>query len=697
MRILLSLISAIAVSIPAFAGNTITVDSNHSFAEALAEARAMHAESDAVVTINVAPGTFRITRPIHLTAEDSHLRIVGAGMGRSMITGTLEAPEWRVGDDGVWVSDLSGMMPAGGSVPQLYVGGRRAVCARTPNGISLLPTPEIVETVVNESALTVDGKKGLAVNELKLDAGTSSALASVDPSIASGRLRLNFLHAWDITRRILWGLDTTSVYYISGNKKPWNPTDRCSQLFFDNDKSFLDAPGEFFYDQDRALLYYIPVEGQDPARDRAQIPCARRIFHVKGTENQRVRDISFEGLTLCGTRYDHTWIGNAPQQGAASSDAAVMAMFADDLHFSDCEITLTGNNGIWLRTSCRDCSVERCHLHDLGIGGVKIGDNVIPEDEDALLTRRIRIDNCIISGGGRELPTGIGLMLFHASDCEITHNEVSDFYYSGMSIGWVWGYAHSPSKRNTVSYNHIHHLGWGLLSDMGGVYTLGKSEGTVVSHNCIHDIYSYGYGGWGLYTDEGSTQVRMEYNLVYNCKSSGFHQHYGQDNVIANNIFFNNLKAQLEATRVEDHLSFTFERNVVCYSGDLLYGIHWDEANSRCEKNIYWNRSSAAPLGSSGGSRGVLALFNGKTLEEWTAATGKDSTSLVADPQFADPYAGDFSMKNRRALKKIGFQPFDYTEAGVYGSPEWKSLAALPEARIALYEETVGAYIASDK
>lgn len=686
MKAFLTLVAAVVASVSVYGNDTLTVDCNHSFTEALAEARTIHAHTDAVVTIKVAPGTFRIARPVHFTPEDSHLRIVGAGMGESVICGAIEAPEWRVGRDGVWMADLSSMMPAGGSVPQLYVGGQRAVCARTPNGIGLLPTPKVDELEVSENALSADKSAGLAVNTLHLDDATAAALTEVEPHAASGRLRVNYLHAWNITRRILWGLDAPSrqLYHISGLFKPWNPVNNCSQLFFDNDKSFLDAPGEYFYDQDRAVLYYIPREGQDPVRDRAEVPCARRIFHFKGSEDHRVCDISVEGLTLCGTRYDAPWTGNEPQQGAAQSDAAVMANFADGLRFSDCEIALTGNNGIWLRTGCRDCSVERCYIHDLGIGGIKIGDIAKPADEDALLTRRVRIDNCIITGGGRELPTGIGLMLFNASDCEITHNEVSDFYYSGMSIGWVWGYAHSPSKRNIVTYNHIHHLGWGLLSDMGGVYTLGRSEGTVVSHNLIHDIYSYGYGGWGLYTDEGSTQVRMEYNLVYNCKSSGFHQHYGQDNVIANNVFYGNIKAQLEATRVEEHLSFAFERNVVCFDGGPLFGIKWDKANSRCERNIYWDG-------------GENALFNGQTLAEWRTATGKDAASIVADPQFTDPAAGDFTMNNRRALKKIGFVAFDPSEAGVYGSEAWRTLAALDPARIALYDATVAGYIAAGR
>ena len=227
---------------------------------------------------------------------------------------------------------------------------------------------------------------------------------------------------------------------------------------------------------------------------------------------------------------------------------------ASHILFDDCVVRHTGDSAIWFRQGVRDCRIQHCRLHDLGAGGVRIGEG----DSDPLLphqTHRIVVDNNIIHNGGRVYSTGVGVWIGHSGNNIISHNEIADFRYMGVSVGWQWGYAPSLATQNRIRFNHIHHIGQAYHSDIGGIYTLGPSPGTVIRNNVIHDIEAYDYGGWGLYTDEGSSDVLIDNNLVYKTKSGAFHQHFGRDNLIRNNIFAMNRDQQIQLTRAEHHRS----------------------------------------------------------------------------------------------------------------------------------------------
>ena len=573
----------------------------------------------------------------------------------------------------LWRVKIPETVKYGWRFEQLYVNGRRAVRAQSPN-TGFYRLKSVTETVLVRG----NGRAPeLAVQRLEVFPDGAEEFGEFTHDDIEDAI-VTFYHKWDNTRKPVLGFHKDSMALFIGGKglKPWNTLDAKTRYTIGNYQAALDTCGEWFLDRS-GYLYYIPLPGETPGNIDVVAPVVSQFLVIQGDEKtgRMVENIRFEGLSFQVSGYRIPVAGNEPAQAASPVDATVVADFARNIQFMGCEIAHTGTYGIWFRRACSSCTVQQCYLHDLGAGGLKIGETVNPQNQNHL-TRNILVDNNIIRSGGYVFPCAVGVILFHTSDNAITHNEIADFRYSGVSVGWVWGYTPSPSKRNKIEFNHIHHLGWGELCDMGGVYCLGESEGTTVSNNVIHHVYSYDYGGWGLYTDEGSTGILMENNLVYQCKSSGFHQHYGKKNIIRNNIFAGNMKAQLQATRVEEHLSFTFTNNIVCYStGDLL-SSNWDKINIHSDKNCYWD------------TRTGDVRFKKLSFADWKKS-GKDGHSIIADPKFANPAANDFRIKNKAVLRKTGFQVFDYAKAGVYGSDGWENLAEFDREVARRFDEAV--------
>lgn len=441
--------------------------------------------------------------------------------------------------------------------------------------------------------------------------------------------------------------------------------------YIENVAETLCKPNEWYLDRSEGMLYYIPRDtSQMPDNIEARMPILSTLIDFRGApENgQTVSNVRFRDITFAYTKGDYA-SGQGVQGEISSVAYASDAQAVSNAHGSinlfgasccsveNCRIRNFGVHGITVNSGCSDIRITGSSFYDGGAGGIKLNGG------DAGSDIRSRTHNCIVSDNsiarcGRRYLSACGILLMNGYDCEISHNEISDIYYSGISCGWVWGYTPSVTRDNLITKNHIYNIGQGRLSDMGGVYLLGSQPGTVVSNNLIHDIKCKEYGGWGLYTDEGSAGITIENNICYNLSSNGYHQHYGTDNVVRNNIFAFTGEAALKVSRFEYHSSITFENNIVFTYGVNMYGHnrrHIECGTVVSRGNLFFDMRREPVFMDADGFR-TLSDIQKHGLEEG---------SVTADPKFRDVKAKDFTLMNDSPAFALGFKKIDMRDVGI--------------------------------
>jgi hypothetical protein len=608
--------------------------------------------SDLPVTILIREGVYRLPEPIELSPEDSGTPgapvTIAAYPGEApVLSGGTSISGWQQ-DGPLWVTtvDLS-QLPLS-SFNALWVDGELRTRARTPNDGYFQSTGTIAPLMPLGSPRDQNPKG------FRFQPGDLENWAFTDDSL------LVALHSWDVSYNRLAAIDTEQhIVRITEHPKWafdfWGPRNR---YYIENLREALDSPGEWFLDRDTARLWYWPMPGESPDTTEVIVP---RLPHLLRFEGNLENDDFVEHIHIDGLHFQHTAFvippeGMESQQAAHFLPAAIQAEGARHCRITNCDISNISTYGIWFRRGCRRNLIQRNHLHALGGGGVRIGDDVNAADPSHESSWN-RVDNNWIHDGGKLFPAGVGVWIGRSSYNTVSHNEISDLFYTGVSVGWSWGFQPSSAHHNTIEFNRIHHLGKGILSDMGGIYTLGIAPGTVLRNNVIHDVFSHYYGGNGIYPDEGSSDLLIENNLVYNTQSGNFQQHYGEMNRVVNNVFAFSHEDNIVRTKDEDTLSFVFERNIVYVVNGRLLGGNWGNDRFRMYNNCYW-----------GGDNGFD--FAGLELPDWQAK-GYDIGSIVADPLFRDPEAFDFTLDHASPAFNLGFKAFDPAEAGLYGDDAW--------------------------
>ena len=581
-----------------------------------------------------------------------------------VISAGIQITGWKE-ENGMWVANVP---KAGWNFEQLFVNGKRAVRARTPDTgysyVDMAGTFRNGEDISRKSFYVLNNSDAEGLEDIKSEDLNNVVVTLLYDNWLSGRYRLKE----NIPQEKLLILTGNTARGFSEN----SAIKRGVRYYIEGFRKALNARGEWFLDRSSGKVYYIPLRGEKPANAEAYASNADRFMVFKGepVNGRYITGIDFKNLVFRYAATNTPPAGNIMTQSASGIPANILLDGVNSVNFEGCEISHIGGYAIQYRDGCTDSKVQKCLIYDLGGGGIYLSDGKyngrLPQE--AMRTSHIIIDNNIIYSGGRVWRDASAVLSTQCSDITITHNEIADFYYIAVSVGWTWNYdAPSLAQRNKTEYNHIHHIGQRVLSDHGGIYTLGEASGSVIVGNKIHDISAYCYGGWGIYNDQASNGIIIENNLVYNAEGAGYFMNWAKNDTVRNNIFALNKYGAIDFWGGGHPASFNFTNNIVYSTNGIitarLTGNDLKKPELTFEKNLYWSTTGKFD-------------FIGMTMKEWQAL-GKDHGSIIADPQFVDPEKHNFTLKSGSPYSEIGFKPFDISKAGVYGDARWIAKAAV--------------------
>ncbi len=478
---------------------------------------------------------------------------------------------------------------------------------------------------------------------------------------------VRILHYWVTDFAYLKGYDADNNKYTLSNTTTMT-IKTGDRYYFENIAEELNVSGEWYLDRVESKLYYVPFEGEKTEETVLYACINDKLIDINGAKN-----IEFNGIEFKNTNFTYPEDFDdlnffyeekikAPQ-AEIDVGGAIEIKNSVGIKFTCCDFKNIGNTALKFNKLVKNCDVTSCLFDNIGATGVFI--NGYNTENEVEITENINVIDNRIKSYGRNWMSAIGILQTNARNCTIKNNEISDGYYTAISVGWVWGYDYNVTGNNMIQDNLIYDIGQGWLSDMGGIYTLGTQKGTIISGNVIHDVAADsgqgGYGGWGIYLDEGSSYMEVKNNLVYACGSESFHQHYGKENQITNNIFALSEISQIRVSRKEEHNQLHLKCNIILTDNNPVYSLT-EAGKFTDDSNIYWDIGNGAFVYC---SNTEIDKIDSRLYESNLNNIGYFKNAVCENPQFKDPINGDFTIaEGNKAIDKAGFIPWNYMKAG---------------------------------
>lgn len=472
------------------------------------------------VSVLLHQGIYELPEPLVFGPEDSGSERFGitylAQPGENVIlSGGRKIGGWKRGKGEVWTAAVPGVSEDKWHFRNLFVNGKRAVRARTPN---------------------YDAQPNcLQLKGAELSADLTRFTLTVAPGVLgdwrnAADIEVMVAGNWEINRKWVESLDVQANRIVlapphqSGPDYIFPSVGRWFHL--ENTRELLDQPGEWYLDRKTGTLSYWPRPGEDMTRADVVAPVLQQLLLVQGTPQKAVRNLHFKGLRFehagwelpkegyMGIQASHYGHIQHPQQRWKHVPAAVCLTWAEHCSVEDGAIARLGGCGVEAAMGCRGNLIQGNRVFDVSANGILVdGPN-----SEADVPKGNRVSNNHVHACGVEFYGAVGIWVGFAQGTMISHNLVHDLPYTGISVGWEWNPKPTACKENRIEYNHVYDV-MNRLCDGGCIYTLGFQPGTVIRGNHLHEvhrsIFAQGAPNNGMFIDEGSKGFLFERNVVY--------------------------------------------------------------------------------------------------------------------------------------------------------------------------------------
>jgi ketosteroid isomerase-like protein len=391
--------------------------------------------------------------------------------------------------------------------------------------------------------------------------------AEIPPELVDARSEVVFLHDWSTSRVRIAAVDasnrTITVAHPIGCRAPhyaitnFEPHPR---FFIEGSPALVDTPGEWALDRKTGELVYQPMPGESREDTRLLAPRAPALLRIVGTRDAPVSNVRIRGLRFAHANWPIPTYGYVEGQAAfyerrddPVSDgtrdavpAAIQLSWAHGCHIDACVVEAVGGSAVWIGEGCRDCEVIDSTVREAGANGIMIGETAgrsvagkpwwqsAPEQvASGNVVRHCHVERC-----GRRFFGAVGIWIGLAQWTRVGRSVIRDLPYTGISVGWRWDPTPTPCRENVVEANHIHDV-MKVLSDGGGIYTLGRQPGTVLRGNAIHDVRRNAgrAPSNGMFLDQGTMDLVIEDNVFWDIDTTPIRWHWTYTNIVRRNTF----------------------------------------------------------------------------------------------------------------------------------------------------------------